>query len=158
VFILTFWYRREELGLRIALFYCSSALAGAFGGLIAYGILNMGELWGLSSWRLVFLFEGAPSILFGMLTWFYMPTFPQRAKWLTPAEQAIVIGRVAKQRTVTKKIDMKQLKATLISPKVLAFCMIFLSVGASARRFALAAAAPARHTDAGRVVVAPLRP
>jgi len=131
VFILTFWYRREELGLRIALFYCSSALAGAFGGLIAYGILNMGELWGLSSWRLVFLFEGAPSILFGMLTWFYMPTFPQRAKWLTPAEQAIVVGRVAKQRTVTKKIDMKQLKATLISPKVLAFCMIFLSVGAS---------------------------
>ena len=61
VFVLTFWYRREELGLRIALFYCSSALAGAFGGLLAYAILNIDSLWGLVGWQLVFLFEGAMS-------------------------------------------------------------------------------------------------
>ena len=59
--MLTFWYRREELGLRIALFYCSSALAGAFGGLLAYAILNIDSLWGLVGWQLVFLFEGAMS-------------------------------------------------------------------------------------------------
>jgi sugar phosphate permease len=59
VFILTFWYRREELGLRIALFYCSSALAGAFGGLLAYAILSIDSLWGFVGWQLVFLFEGA---------------------------------------------------------------------------------------------------
>ena len=59
-----------------------------------------------------------------------MPTFPSRAHWLTEAERHIIEDRVSAQRKVTQHIDMKQLRATLISPKVWAFCIMFLCVGA----------------------------
>ena len=61
VYILTFWYRREELALRIGLFFVASSVSGMIGGLLAYGILSINGSNGLgpfSSWQLLFLFEG----------------------------------------------------------------------------------------------------
>jgi MFS family permease len=45
------WYTREELGIRIAYLFIASALSGAFGGLIAFGILYMDGIAGWSGWR-----------------------------------------------------------------------------------------------------------
>jgi len=45
------WYTREELGIRIAYLFIASALSGAFGGLIAFGILYMNGVAGWSGWR-----------------------------------------------------------------------------------------------------------
>jgi hypothetical protein len=72
---------------------------------------------------------GSPSILFGLITCFYMPTFPHTARWLTEEERAVVESRVAKQRTVTSTIDTRQLQQTLLSAKVWAFCLIYLCIG-----------------------------
>jgi len=45
------WYMREELGVRIAFLFIASALSGAFGGLIALGVLYMDGVNGWSGWR-----------------------------------------------------------------------------------------------------------
>lgn len=45
------WYTREELGIRVAYLFIASALSGAFGGLIAFGILYMDGIAGWSGWR-----------------------------------------------------------------------------------------------------------
>ena len=61
VYNLTYWYRREELALRIGLFFVASSVSGMIGGLLAYGILSINGSNGLgpfSSWQLLFLFEG----------------------------------------------------------------------------------------------------
>ena len=46
IMIVSNWYSRRELGVRIALFYTASALAGAFSGLLAYLIAKMDGLAG----------------------------------------------------------------------------------------------------------------
>lgn len=45
------WYTREELGIRVAYLFIASALSGAFGGLIAFGILYMDGVAGWPGWR-----------------------------------------------------------------------------------------------------------
>lgn len=131
VFYLTFWYQRSEQGLRIALFYCSSALAGAFGGLLAYGILQMENVEPFEAWQWLFLIEGIPSVLFGVLTWFMLPDFAATAKWLTPQERAFATSRLTHMQNTGNhsKIDMAAIKDTFLSVKVWGFAVMLFCVG-----------------------------
>lgn len=55
---LTLFYTKKELALRIGYLFVSSALAGACGGLLAYGIGFMSGVSGMAGWRWVFILEG----------------------------------------------------------------------------------------------------
>ena len=57
--LLANWYKREELGLRYAYLFIASALSGAFGGLLAFGILHMDGVAGMSGWR---WYDSIPSL------------------------------------------------------------------------------------------------
>ena len=48
---LTFFYTKKELALRIGYLFVSAALAGAFGGLLAFAIGNLDGRGGYSGWR-----------------------------------------------------------------------------------------------------------
>ena len=57
VFYLSMWYKRAERQYRIALFFAMASLAGAFGGILAFGIGHMRNVGGYNGWRWVsFLF------------------------------------------------------------------------------------------------------
>lgn len=59
LFLLSCWYTRQELPLRVSLLYSGSLLSGAFGGLIAAGIVDgMAGVAGLAAWQWLFLLEG----------------------------------------------------------------------------------------------------
>jgi hypothetical protein len=45
------WYKREEIGLRISYLFIAAAMASAFGGLIAFGILYMDGVANYPGWR-----------------------------------------------------------------------------------------------------------
>ena len=51
-------YTRADLALRIGLFYTAASLSGAFGGLLARGLAEIGTRGGLSRWRWIFVIEG----------------------------------------------------------------------------------------------------
>jgi MFS family permease len=77
VLYLTMWYRNREQSLRLALVYAAAALAGSLGGILAFGILRLDGAGGLGGWQWLFIIEGVPSILAGIVTWFYLPNDPQ---------------------------------------------------------------------------------
>ncbi|KXS16089.1 MFS general substrate transporter [Gonapodya prolifera JEL478] len=86
MFYLSIWYSQREFGTRCSLFYCSANLAGAFGGLIAYGVSFMNGLGGYAGWRWIFILEGVPAIICGVLTWWVLPGFPHTVSWLSEEE------------------------------------------------------------------------
>lgn len=54
------WYTKKELNLRMSIFYSGALLAGAFGNLIAAGILDgLGGKRGISAWRWLYIIEGS---------------------------------------------------------------------------------------------------
>ncbi|KAK5266611.1 hypothetical protein LTR99_007221 [Exophiala xenobiotica] len=67
VFYLSFWYTYTELATRGAIFYSTSALAGSFNGLIAYGIeKNLAGDRGWEPWQWLYLVEGVLPIGFAV--------------------------------------------------------------------------------------------
>ncbi|KAK6436803.1 hypothetical protein LTR95_007004 [Oleoguttula sp. CCFEE 5521] len=55
---LSMWYKRSERQYRIALLFSAASLAGAFGGILAYGIGFMKVVGGYEGWRWIFIIEG----------------------------------------------------------------------------------------------------
>lgn len=94
VYYLTFWYRVSERSIRVALILASATLAGAFGGAIAYGVGYLNGSHGLSAWRWLFIIEGAPSCASAILVWFFLPDYPETARWLSAAELELAKDRL----------------------------------------------------------------
>ena len=65
LFYLSKWYTKKEMNLRMSIFYSGALIAGAFGNLIAAGILNgMDGKRGISAWRWLYIIEGTSKYLF----------------------------------------------------------------------------------------------
>ncbi|KAJ6442311.1 C6 transcription factor [Purpureocillium lavendulum] len=92
-FVVSTIYPRESQGKRIAILYAATALAGAFGGLIAYGIQLMGDRLGLAAWRWLFIIEGAISAGIGLLCWVSLPRSAQEAWFLKKDERQLMLER-----------------------------------------------------------------
>lgn len=62
-------------------------MSGAFSGLLAAGIAQMGGLGGYQGWRWIFILEGIGTIFIGSLCFFFLIDSPKLStKWLTPKE------------------------------------------------------------------------
>ncbi|KAF2096325.1 retrograde regulation protein 2 [Rhizodiscina lignyota] len=87
------WYKREELGLRIAYLFIASALSGAFGGLLAFGILHMDGTSGMAGWRWLYIIEGLITITFASVVYFLIPKNYSSAYFLNEEERVIMRHR-----------------------------------------------------------------
>lgn len=77
----------KDLSTRIAVFYCASALSGAFSGLLAAGIAQMDGVGGQEGWRWIFLLEGLVTVILGVMCFFFLIDSPRRSgRWLDPEE------------------------------------------------------------------------
>ncbi|MCJ1301982.1 hypothetical protein MMC08_004783 [Hypocenomyce scalaris] len=122
---LTFFYTKRELALRIGYLFVSAALAGACGGLFAYGIGFMAGVAGLRGWRWIMIIEGLPTFCLGVASWFLLADDPQTAYYLNPAEKALMNARRARQlgQTVSAQEMHKQdVLLGLRDWKIYAFC------------------------------------
>ena len=91
------WYCRHEAQLRQALFFSAASIAGAFSGLLAYGIAHMDGVGGLAGWRWIFILEGILTVLVAISAYFILFDFPETASFLTPEERAFVVHRLKYQ-------------------------------------------------------------
>ncbi|KAK7728636.1 hypothetical protein SLS63_006497 [Diaporthe eres] len=88
VFYLTLFYTRGELGFRIALFFGSALLAGAFSGLLAFGVFQIRDSH-VKGWMWLFIIEGGMTVIMGIVAFFWLPATPATAWFLTEEEKAM---------------------------------------------------------------------
>jgi len=94
VFYLSMWYRRSEQHYRVALFFSAASLAGAFGGILAYGIGFMKGVGGLNGWRWIFILEGILTVLVALSAYFWIHNYPKTAKFLSEDERTFIYNRL----------------------------------------------------------------
>lgn len=131
VFYLSFWYPNNELATRGAIFFSTAALAGAFNGLIGYGVQkNLDGVNGWGAWRWIFLIEGVVPIGWAFVVFAFLPNTPETVKVLfTEEEKAVIIKRSRlAHNTGESKIRPKLILKVLIDPK---FWMLVCIEGAT---------------------------
>lgn len=129
-YYLSRWYRRSELAFRLSLYIVMSPLAGAFGGLLASGILKLPHFGGLHTWRMIFAIEGIITCLLSIVAFFTLTDRPATARWLTQDEKDMAIARVKSERLATTevldKIDKPKILRGIFSPVTIATALVFL--------------------------------
>jgi MFS family permease len=129
IFLVSKWYKRDELALRIALVSCGSFLSSAFGSLLASAILHgMQDKLGQAAWRWLFFIEGGVTILVAICAMFILPDFPHNTKWITPEERALAISRLTedccgKADELGKQTTMQGLRDAMSDWKVWWFAL-----------------------------------
>jgi D-galactonate transporter len=104
ILYLTFWYDRKHRAKMVAAFMSAMALSGVFGGPVSGWILSrMSGLHGLDGWQWLFLIEGIPSTLVGIVALFYLVDYPAKARWLQPVERDLLLRRLAEDEAVKKQ-------------------------------------------------------
>ncbi len=94
-YYLSEWYKRDEFGVRAAIFFSAAALSGSFGGLLAAAIEMMDGIGGLRGWAWIFILEGLLTIVVGIISYWMVQDFPCDARFLTETERRRVIHRLA---------------------------------------------------------------
>ncbi|MDQ6808458.1 MAG: MFS transporter [Verrucomicrobiota bacterium] len=94
---LSHWFIAEDRGKAVSRFMAAIPIGFMIGGPIAGSILGVHWL-NLPGWRWLFVMEGAPAIVLGIATVFYLPDRPDDARWLQPNERTWLNAQLAKER------------------------------------------------------------
>ena len=97
--LVTFWWTREEQGLRTGLWYCCVGVATAISPLINYGL---GQIKGpLAPWKPMFLVLGSITTVWSVILFFCLPDSPMETKGLTESERQLAIQRLNRNKAGT---------------------------------------------------------
>ncbi|GFN21282.1 MFS transporter [Aspergillus tubingensis] len=132
LFLISSWYKREEMGVRSAFLFSGSQLGSAFSGLIAAGIQDgLNGARGLESWRWIFLIEGSITVFIALCAFFILPDYPSNTRWLSPVERAVAEWRLVSD---SGQIDEDNagwkygFKRALTDWRLYIFALIFLCI------------------------------
>ena len=98
VLYLTYWYPAQRRGRAQTLLVTGVAVAGVLGNPISGWIMNSTHgAHGLQGWQWLFLLEGLPSVVLGLLAFRFLDNSVAEARWLTPDERAVLAANVANE-------------------------------------------------------------
>src|SRR5262245_658080 len=120
---LTHWFRYRDRAKAAALFTAAIPVANLIGSPLAGVILGVHWL-GWPGWRWLFVLEGLPAVVLGLVTLSFLTDRPQDAAWLKPEERAWIAGELQREREVVAD-GSAPVFAALRMPKVLLLTAVY---------------------------------
>jgi MFS family permease len=154
------WYVRYDVQKRYSVFYLIGSMASAFASILAYGLMQMDGLAGLTGWRWIFIMQGVVSLLsewlllshtdvgkkitcvVGIVGYFGLVDFPDKAaksswRFLNERECNFILRRVEKDRgdTHLEAFTLGRFLTPAMDLKIWGFALIFLYVSQSSSNY-----------------------
>jgi MFS transporter, ACS family, tartrate transporter len=124
---LTHWFSSRDRCRAIACFYIAIPTASLIGSPIAGWLLGV-HWWSLAGWRWLFILEGVPAIVLGVVTVFYLTDWPWQAPWLPEDERDWLANELKTELHAKKKIRDHTIAQALCDRRVLLFAAAFFLV------------------------------
>jgi len=105
ILYLTYWFRARDRGRATAAFFVALPLAALIGAPLSTWIIDNITWSGLAGWRWMFILEGIPAVMIGIVVLFYMTNKPSNAKWLTTEEKTWLEGELEEERKLSSKVN-----------------------------------------------------
>ncbi|MGO8908611.1 MAG: MFS transporter [Bradyrhizobium sp.] len=131
ILYLTYWFPAEYRARFLAAFAIAVPVSTVIGAPVSGLLLGLDGMMGLKGWQWLFIVEGVPSVLLGLVTWFYLTDKPEHATWLTSEQKAWLASKLNAEIAAKQAASHLTLGEALSSPKVIALSLIYFGfVGA----------------------------
>ena len=133
IMYLTHWFRYEDRAKTIALFMMAIPTSNMVGAAISAPLMHLDWL-GWNGWRWLLILEGIPTVILGIVAFFYLTDRPKDAQWLPADEREWITAELDRERERKKAATKLGALAALRQPRVIVlalacFCYITNSVG-----------------------------
>jgi MFS transporter, ACS family, tartrate transporter len=128
ILYLTYWFPAEYRARVMSAFIIGAPLSAVFGGPLCGFLLELNNVLGLKGWQWLFIAEGIPSVVLGMVALLYLRDRPSDAKWLAPDQKAWLEARLASEQASVEAVHKFSLGEALRSPKVIALGFVYFGV------------------------------
>jgi len=124
IIYLTSWFRGKEQATVVAMFTAAIPVSYVIGTPVSTWIMDHVHGFGLTGWRWMFILEGVPAVLGGLLTYRLLVDRPAQATWLQPAEREWLEATIAAEHADTATRHLGTWKA-ISEPRVLYLSLIY---------------------------------
>jgi MFS family permease len=133
ILYLTFWYPSARRGQMIAIFMAAATVAGVIAGPLCGGIMKyLDGANGLAGWQWLFIVQGLPASLLGIVAYFYLQDKPEDARWLSASEKKVLQTNLDNDQKNVAPASHASLGQMLRDRKVYVLALVyFLLLGAT---------------------------
>lgn len=130
IFYLTTFYKRDEIAFRLALFYGAATIAGAFSGLIAFGVFQIHHD-SIPGWKFLMIIEGGITVLLAAFAVWWLPESAAKCRWLTDEEKAMANARMLQDssKATDEKLNIKLAVKKILDWRIMAYAILAFSYG-----------------------------
>ena len=128
ILYLTFWFPPREQARAVALFMTATALAGLIAGPVSGALLELHGLAGLSGWQWLFILEGLPAVILGILVLRYLPDSPDKAAWLEVDERSALLMRLERERGHSTQKRQRSLREAISNSTVWILSLVYFAI------------------------------
>ena len=124
IYFLSSWFPGANRGRAMSRFYCFGGVASIIMGVLSGWLLELDGLGGLRGWQWLFLAEGLPAVLIGLLILQFLPDAPATARWLSEPERAWITSELAAENARHGAAADHHVLKALRNPLVLKLALI----------------------------------
>ena len=118
IFFLTQWFPGSARARAIAAFMTGIPFSGIVGGPLSGALLSLNGRMGLAGWQWLFLVEGLPAVVLGVVVFGYLTDRPEQAKWLERGQrEALALALDREQRSGASR-GGQEVRRAMLNPRV----------------------------------------
>ena len=120
------WFPERERARAMSWFMIGIPLAGVIGGPVGGLLLSLNGRLGLAGWKWLFLLEGVPPIVLGIVALRYLTDTPEKAGWLTAEQRDWLVGEMHRERAAGAGAERADVRRALTGGITWLIAIIYL--------------------------------
>jgi MFS family permease len=131
VLYMTYWFPAAYRARMVAIFMVAVPMGSFIGSPVSALLLQADGLLGMRGWHWLFLLEGLPTVLLGIVCLFFLTDRPEQAAWLTAEQRNWLTARLDKERQEKKAVEHTSIWKLFRSKEVLGMALVCSAASAA---------------------------
>jgi MFS transporter, ACS family, tartrate transporter len=128
VLYFTYWFPRHHRARINSGFTLALPIAVALGAPVSTALLGLDGLWGFKSWQIMYVFEAIPTIVIGVVVFFFLTDRPEKAGWLTSEQRQWLSTDIAREHQRVANEHKVGFWRSFWDPRVLILSLNYLGI------------------------------
>lgn len=128
ILFLTYWFPAAQRARVVGWFMAAVPLSSAIGAPVGGLLLKLDGVGGIAGWRWLFIVEGVPTVIVGILLYFWLTDRPEKADWLPDDQRNWLTATLDAERRLVESTHSIGVVKSLSHPRVLGLSLVYFAI------------------------------